>query len=93
MFIICMFVNVGMWFERFVIIATSLAQDFLPSSWRHYHPSWVEVFTFVGTFGIFLSLFLLFVRFLPMIAMSEVKLVTPDADPQHLPENGEGAHH
>jgi Ni/Fe-hydrogenase subunit HybB-like protein len=85
-FIICMFVNTGMWFERFVIIATSLAQDFLPSSWRHYHPSWVEVFTFVGTFGIFLSLFLLFIRFLPMIAMSEVKLVTPQADPHHHPE-------
>jgi molybdopterin-containing oxidoreductase family membrane subunit len=86
-FIVCMFVNVGMWFERFVIIATSLAQDFLPSSWRHYHPSWVEVFTFVGTFGIFLSLFLLFVRYLPMIAMSEVKLVTPQADPHYHPES------
>jgi Ni/Fe-hydrogenase subunit HybB-like protein len=86
-FIICMFVNTGMWFERFVIIATSLTQDFLPSSWRHYHPSWVEVFTFVGTFGIFLSLFLLFVRFLPMIAMSELKLVTPQADPHHHPES------
>ena len=85
-FIVCMFVNAGMWYERFVIIATSLAQDFLPSSWRHYHPSWVEVLTFVGTFGIFLSLFLLFVRFLPMIAMSEVKLVTPEADPHHHSE-------
>jgi molybdopterin-containing oxidoreductase family membrane subunit len=90
-FIICMFVNVGMWFERFVIIVTSLAQDFLPSSWRHYSPSWVEIWTFVGTFGIFLSLFLLFMRFLPMIAMSEVKLVTPEADPHHEP-NQEGHH-
>jgi molybdopterin-containing oxidoreductase family membrane subunit len=74
-----------MWFERFVIIVTSLAQDFLPSSWRHYSPSWVEIWTFIGTFGIFLSLFLLFMRFLPMIAASEVKLVVPEADPHNLP--------
>jgi len=86
-FIICQFVNIGMWFERFVIIVTSLAQDFLPSSWRHYSPSWVEIWTFIGTFGIFLSLFLLFMRFLPMVAASEVKLVVPDADPHHQPPN------
>ena len=90
-FIVCMFVNVGMWFERFVIIVTSLAQDFLPSSWHHYSPSWVEIWTFVGTFGIFLSLFLLFMRFLPMICMFEVKLVTPAADPHH-PETKEAKH-
>ena len=88
---VCMFVNVGMWFERFVIIVTSLAQDFLPSSWRHYSPSWVAIWTFVGTFGIFLSLFLLFMRFLPMICMFEVKLVTPEADPHHEPKK-EGQH-
>lgn len=82
-FIICQFVNIGMWFERFVIIITSLAQDYLPSSWGHYSPSTTEILTFIGTFGIFLSLFLLFMRFLPMIAISEVKLVTPDADPHH----------
>jgi Ni/Fe-hydrogenase subunit HybB-like protein len=90
-FIVCMFVNVGMWFERFVIIVTSLAQDFLPSSWRHYSPSVVEVWTFIGTFGIFLSLFLLFMRFLPMIAMSEVKIVTPEADPHHHKPDGSHA--
>jgi molybdopterin-containing oxidoreductase family membrane subunit len=82
-FIVCQFVNVGMWFERFTIIVTSLAQDFLPSSWGHYSPSTTEILTFVGTFGIFLSLFLLFMRFLPMIAISEVKGVTPEADPHH----------
>ncbi len=76
-FIVCQFVNIGMWFERFVIIVTSLAQDFLPSSWGRYSPSWVEIWTFAGTFGIFLSLFLLFMRFLPMIAISEVKIVVP----------------
>ena len=82
-FIVCQFVNVGMWFERFTIIVTSLAQDFLPSSWGHYSPSTTEILTFVGTFGIFLSLFLLFMRFLPMIAISEVKGVMPEADPHH----------
>jgi Ni/Fe-hydrogenase subunit HybB-like protein len=82
-FVICQFVNIGMWFERFVIIITSLAQDYLPSSWGHYSPSTTEILTFIGTFGIFLSLFLLFMRFLPMIAISEVKLVTPEADPHH----------
>ena len=84
-FIVCQFVNAGMWFERFVIIVTSLAQDFLPSSWGHYSPSWVEIWTFAGTFGIFLSLFLLFMRFLPMVAASEVKIVLPAADPHFDP--------
>ena len=91
-FAVCMCVNVGMWFERFVIIVTSLAQDFLPSSWHHYHPTWVEIWTFVGTFGIFLSLFLLFMRVLPMICMFEVKLVTPEADPHHHHPKKEGQH-
>jgi molybdopterin-containing oxidoreductase family membrane subunit len=91
-FAVCMFVNVGMWFERFVIIVTSLAQDFLPSSWGHYSPSWVEIWTFIGTHGIFLSLFLLFMRFLPMICMFEVKAVKPEADPHHHPEKKEAAH-
>lgn len=72
---ICMCVNVGMWFERFVIIVSSLAQDFLPSAWGMYHPTWVEVCTFLGSIGLFLFLFLMFCRFLPMIAMAEVKTV------------------
>ena len=90
-FAVCMCVNVGMWFERFVIIVTSLAQDFLPSSWHHYHPSWVEIWTFIGTFGIFLSLFLLFMRFLPMFCMFEIKLVTPEGDGHKAP-NKEAQH-
>lgn len=75
MFVLCIFVNIGMWFERFVIIVTSLHRDFLPSSWGDYAPTWVEVLTFVGSFGLFLSLFLLFIRFVPMVAMAEVKVV------------------
>ena len=78
--IICQFVNAGMWFERFVIIVTSIARDFLPSSWGMFHPTWVDYMTFLGTFGLFLTLFLLFIRFLPMIAIAEVKGVTPHAD-------------
>jgi molybdopterin-containing oxidoreductase family membrane subunit len=66
-------VNVGMWFERFVIIVTSLHRDFLPSSWGVYVPTWVEVLTLAGSFGLFFTLFLLFLRYLPMIAIAEVK--------------------
>jgi Ni/Fe-hydrogenase subunit HybB-like protein len=88
-FVVCMFVNAGMWFERFVIIVTSLHRDFLPSSWNMFYPTWVDIWTFVGTFGIFLSLFLLFIRWLPMICIFEVKAVLPEADPHH----GHDDHH
>jgi molybdopterin-containing oxidoreductase family membrane subunit len=70
-------VNVGMWFERFVIIVTTLSRDFLPSSWGWYSPSWVELLTLAGSFGLFFTLFLLFLRFLPMVAMAEVKAIMP----------------
>jgi Ni/Fe-hydrogenase subunit HybB-like protein len=73
MFVISIVINIGMWFERFVIIATSLHRDFLPSSWGYFVPTWVDILTFLGTFGLFLFLFTLFVRFLPMVAVSEVK--------------------
>jgi molybdopterin-containing oxidoreductase family membrane subunit len=74
-FVITLLVNVGMWFERFVIIVTSLERDYLPSSWASYKPTSVEIATFVGSFGLFFTLFLLFCRFLPVIAMAEVKTV------------------
>ncbi|MEQ1946758.1 MAG: NrfD/PsrC family molybdoenzyme membrane anchor subunit [Bryobacteraceae bacterium] len=73
MFILSITTNIGMWFERFVIIATSLHRDFLPGSWGYFKPTWIDMATFFGTFGLFLTLFLLFARFLPMIAISEVK--------------------
>ena len=79
-FVLSIFVNIGMWFERFVITVTSLHRDSLPSSWDYFVPV-TEVFFLLGTFGLFLTLFLLFVRFFPVIAMSEVKLVLPQADP------------
>ncbi|RMG19210.1 MAG: hydrogenase [Planctomycetota bacterium] len=72
-FIASIFVNIGMWFERFVIIITSLSADFLPSSWDYYRPTWVDVGTYVGSLGLFMTLFLLFCRYLPMVAISEVK--------------------
>ena len=74
-------VNVGMWFERFVIVITSLANDFLPSSWGMYEPTWVDVLTFLGSFGLFMTFFLLFIRFLPVLAIAEIKAIMPAADP------------
>jgi molybdopterin-containing oxidoreductase family membrane subunit len=89
-FIISILVNVGMWFERFVIVVGSLYREFLPANWGFYMPTWVDVCTYLGTFGLFFTLFLLFMRFLPMIAISEVKGVTPQADPHHPLSKGTG---
>lgn len=80
MLIVCLLVNVGMWFERFVIIVTSLSRDFLPSSWGMYKPTWVEIGMLIGSFGLFMTLFLLFCRFLPMVAMAEVKGVMAEQE-------------
>ena len=79
LFIVSIFVNIGMWFERFVIVVTSLHRDFLPSSWGNFIPSTWDILTLVGSFGLFFTMFCLFVRFLPMVAMAEVKGVTPQA--------------
>ena len=83
MFVITIFINIGMWFERFVIVVSSLSRDFLPSSWDYYAPTIFDVSLLVGSFGLFFTLFLLFIRYLPMIAMSEVKGVMPQADPHY----------
>lgn len=87
-FVISIFVNIGMWFERFVIIVTSLHRDFLPSSWSMYKPTLVEVGLYVGTFGLFFTLFLLFIRVFPVIAIAEVKSVLKSSG-----ENKKAAHH
>jgi len=92
MFIISIFVNIGMWFERFVITVTSLHRDYLPSSWDYYTPTAVDVLTFVGTFGLFFTLFLLFLRFMPMVAVAEVKGIMPEADPHFYDHEGDGHH-
>ncbi len=72
-FAISILINVGMWFERFIIIVTSLHRDYLPANWTMYRPTLIEVGTLVGSFGLFFTCFLLFCRFLPVISMSEVK--------------------
>jgi molybdopterin-containing oxidoreductase family membrane subunit len=72
-----MFVNVGMWLERFIIIPTSLHRDFMPSSWGMYFPTFWDWTTFAGTIGLFLTLFYVFVRVLPMISIFEVKTLSP----------------
>ncbi|MFM8959839.1 MAG: NrfD/PsrC family molybdoenzyme membrane anchor subunit [Bacteroidota bacterium] len=74
-FIISIFVNIGMWFERFVIIVTSLHRDYLPSSWLMYSPTWVEIGMYIGSLGLFFTLFFLFAKFLPVIAVAEVKSI------------------
>jgi molybdopterin-containing oxidoreductase family membrane subunit len=86
-FVLSAFVNVGMWFERFVITVTSLHRDALVSSWDYFIPV-TEVLFLLGTFGLFFTLFLLFIRFFPVIAISEVKSVMPQANP-----HWEGYHH
>jgi Ni/Fe-hydrogenase subunit HybB-like protein len=78
---IAILINIGMWFERFIIIVASLERDFLPSSWSGYAPTLVEIATLLGSFGLFFTLFLLFCRFLPVIAMTEVKGVLEKEPP------------
>ncbi|MEX2214739.1 MAG: NrfD/PsrC family molybdoenzyme membrane anchor subunit [Phycisphaeraceae bacterium] len=77
--LVALCINIGMWFERFVIVITSLHRDFLPSSWGSFSPTWVDMGMLVGSFGLFFTLFLLFCRFLPMVAMAELKSVMPQA--------------
>jgi len=78
-FIISLLVNVGMWFERFIIIVSSLERDFLPSSWASYSPTSIEIATLIGSFGLFFTCFLLFCRFVPVIAIAEIKGVLQPA--------------
>ena len=83
MVIICIFVNIGMWFERFVITITSLCRDFVPSSWAYFHPTAIDIMMLIGSFGLFFTLFTLFCRFLPVIAMAEIKSIMPHGEDHH----------
>jgi molybdopterin-containing oxidoreductase family membrane subunit len=74
-FFISIVVNIGMWFERFVIIVTSLHRDYLPSSWTMFSPTFVDIGIFIGTIGFFFVLFLLYARTFPVIAQAEVKTI------------------
>lgn len=86
-FFLSIVVNIGMWFERFVIIATTLARDYLPSSWSYYVPTWVEIGIFLGTLGIFFTLFLLFTRVAPVVAIAEIKSILKSSGDQYTQEN------
>jgi len=93
-FMISIVVNIGMWFERFVIIVTSLHRDYLPSSWSMFSPSFVEVGIFVGTIGFFFTLFLLYARTFPVIAQAELKtILKTSGEAQKKLHNDHGAQH
>ncbi len=79
LFVLSIIINVGMWLERFVIIVTSLHRDFLPSSWGMFKPTFWDWSTYIGTIGLFLTLLFLFLRFLPVISISEMRMMLPDA--------------
>src|SRR6185295_14388765 len=79
LFVVAIIVNIGMWLERFIIVVTSLHRDFTPSAWGNYAPTFWDWSTFIGTMGMFLSLLFLFLRFLPMISIAEMRAILPEA--------------
>ena len=87
-FFMSIFINIGMWFERFVIIATTLARDYLPSSWSYYSPTLVEIGIYSGTFGLFFILYLSFTRVAPVVAVAEIKSILKSGGDQYVgPKN------
>jgi molybdopterin-containing oxidoreductase family membrane subunit len=74
-FVMSIIVNIGMWFERFVIIVTSIHRDYVPSSWSYFHPTWVDIGVYVGTIGVFFVLYLLFARYFPVMPIAELKTI------------------
>lgn len=93
LFILCLIVSVGMWLERYVIVVTSLHRDFLPSSWGTYHGTFWDWATYIGTIGTFLFLFLLFVRFIPMISVFELKQLLHQQEHLEAHAKGDGDAH
>ena len=89
LFLICIIVNVGMWLERFVIVVTSLSRDFLPGSWDHYAGTFWDWSLYIGTIGLFGALLFLFIRFLPMISIFEMRTLVPPRD-REAGEGGRG---
>jgi len=92
-FFMSIVVNIGMWFERFVIIVTSLHRDYLPSSWTMFHPTWVDAGIFIGTIGIFFTLFLLFARYFPVLALNELKSILKSSGESYKNEQAHNTHH
>jgi hypothetical protein len=87
MLLLSVCVNIGMWFERFVIVSTSLHRGHLSPSWKMYYPTWVDYLQLLGGFGVFATLYLIFIRFLPMVAISEVKACLPEARPDYMTDS------
>ena len=88
-FILSIFVNIGMWFERFVIIVTSLHRDFLPSSWVMFSPSFVDIGIFLGTIGFFFVLFLMYARTFPVVAQAELKTILKSSGEEYKTKSHE----
>ncbi len=91
-FFLSIIVNIGMWFERFVIIVTSIHRDFMPSAWSMFHPSFIDVGVFVGTIGIFMTFFLLFTRFFPVLAQAELKSIVKSVGSQYSDKSNKQHH-
>ncbi len=91
-FFLSIVVNIGMWFERFVIIGTTLARDYVPSSWSYYTPTWVEIAIFTGTVGLFFTCYLIFVRVAPVVAIAEVKAILKVAGDQYIGKDAKKGH-
>jgi molybdopterin-containing oxidoreductase family membrane subunit len=91
-FILSIVVNIGMWFERFVIIVPTLCRTYLPSTWNTYSPSFIDVGIFVGTIGMFFTLFLLYSRTFPVIAQAELKSILKASGEEHKKAAAEHAH-
>ena len=85
LFIVAFFINIGMWLERFVIVVTSLQREFLLSRWGMYYPTFWDYAIFAGTIGLFFTLLFLFIRFLPMISMTEVRELVADGESEPVP--------
>lgn len=92
-FFLSIVINIGMWFERFVIIATTLARDYLPSSWSYYSPTWVEIGIFLGSLGLFFTCYLIFTRVAPVVAVAEIKSILKSSGDQYVGKNAVHGHH
>ena len=82
-FVMSIVVNIGMWFERFVIIVTSTYRDWLPGSWAYYSPQWTEVGFYLGTFGLFFTCYFLFAKYFPIVAVHEIKFILKTSGDNH----------
>ena len=89
-FFMSIIINIGMWFERFVIIVTSLHRDYVPSSWTYFHPTWVDIGIFVGTIGIFFVFYLLFSRYFPVMPIAELKTILKSSGKNYKEGYGHG---